>query len=322
MNRVIDMYFVYSEDFFLMNQKIDEIIKKNQNKDNCEIKTFSLTEDDFNDIYDNVTNFSFFSDQTIIVISEAYFVNESKTSFNKNFSLTKLTEMIKNKNPNNIVIFSMNSNKFSKKLKIAKFIEQNCNVIYLKPYDQKQTIDYIIKYLNSKNKKIDNKLANEIYNYLPNDLQTITNELNKLASLSSELDLDIIKNVFAKYHQDDVFMLVDAFISNDISKFIKLYKDYVSINDDIIALISLLETNLTFYRDVLILKQQFLSQQEISSMLNSHPYRVKLAMNNKYNIKQLNDKIKIVYKIFKGIISSEMDKNIIVEYELIKNMGG
>ncbi|MCK8461872.1 DNA polymerase III subunit delta [Mycoplasma capricolum subsp. capricolum] len=316
------MYFFYSEDIFLLNNQIKKTIKELQQKDQYDVLSFSLIEDDFNTIYDNVTNLNFFSSKSIIVISDAYFVTEIKTNFNKNYSLNKLEIMLKNFNPNNVIIFTLNSNKFSKKLKIAKYIESNFNVKYLSLWDEKQTIKYIIDYLKSKNKIIDINLANQIYNLLPNDLQIITNEINKLANLKSELNIDIIKTNLNKYHNEDIFKLVDAFINNNIDKFIKLYHDYILLNDDIIGLISLLDTNLSFYRDVVILKKQFKSEEQISTILKSHIYRVKLAVKNSYDINTLNDKIKIVYKIYKGIINWNINKKTLVEYMLIKNMKG
>ncbi|WP_434343405.1 DNA polymerase III subunit delta [Mycoplasma sp. 06067-C1-B144P-99-0482-3] len=316
------MYFFYSEDIFLLNNQIKKTIKELQQKDQYDVLSFSLIEDDFNTIYDNVTNLNFFSSKSIIVISDAYFVTEIKTNFNKNYSLNKLEIMLKNFNPNNIIIFTLNSNKFSKKLKIAKYIEFSFNVKYLSLWDEKQTIKYIIDYLKSKNKIIDINLASQIYNLLPNDLQIITNEINKLANLKSELNIDIIKTNLNKYHNEDIFKLVDAFINNNIDKFIKFYHDYILLNDDIIGLISLIDINLSFYRDVVILKKQFKSEEQISTILKSHIYRVKLAVNNSYDINTLNDKIKIVYKIYKGIINWNINKKTLVEYMLIKNMKG
>ncbi|WFQ90575.1 DNA polymerase III subunit delta [Mycoplasma feriruminatoris] len=316
------MYFFYSEDIFLLNNQVKQTIKELQQKEQYDVISFSLIQDDFNNIYDNVTNFNFFSSKSIIVINDAYFVTEIKTNFNKNYSLNKLEIMLKNINKNNVIIFTLNSDKFSKKLKIAKYIESNFTTKHLESWTEKQTINYIINYLKNKDKNIDLNLATYIYNLLPNDLQIITNEINKLANLKSDLNLEIIKSNFSKYYNEDIFKLVDAFINNDINLFIKLYRDYILLNDDIIGLISLLDSNLSFYRDVMILKNQFKTDQDISSILKSHIYRVKLAIKNSYDINLLNDKIKIVYKIYKGIINWNINKKTIVEYMLIKNMKG
>ncbi|WFQ93930.1 DNA polymerase III subunit delta [Mycoplasma feriruminatoris] len=316
------MYFFYSEDIFLLNNQVKQTIKELQQKDQYDVISFSLIQDDFNNIYDNVINFNFFSSKSIIVINDAYFVTEIKTNFNKNYSLNKLEIMLKNINKNNVIIFTLNSDKFSKKLKITKYIESNFTTKHLESWTEKQTINYITNYLKNKDKNIDLNLATYIYNLLPNDLQIITNEINKLANLKSDLNLEIIKSNFSKYYNEDIFKLVDAFINNDINLFIKLYRDYILLNDDIIGLISLLDSNLSFYRDVMILKNQFKTDQDISSILKSHIYRVKLAIKNSYDINLLNDKIKIVYKIYKGIINWNINKKTIVEYMLIKNMKG
>ncbi|SYV96103.1 DNA-directed DNA polymerase, partial [Mycoplasma putrefaciens] len=192
MNRVIEMYFIYSEDCFLLKERINKIIKQITQTNQVEVQNFSLIEDDFDDIYQSVTNLSFFNDKNVIVINDAYFVSESKVNFNKNFSITKLEQMLKKYNPNNLIIFTMNTNNFSKRLKIAKFIEQHCNLEYLKPFDQRKIIAYITNYLKQQNKTIDRNLAFQIYQYLPNDLQIITNELNKLASLEQAITIDLV----------------------------------------------------------------------------------------------------------------------------------
>nr|WP_237023588.1 hypothetical protein [Mycoplasma mycoides] len=54
------MYFFYSEDIFLLNNQIKKTIKELQQKDQYDVLSFSLIEDDFNTIYDNVTNLNFF----------------------------------------------------------------------------------------------------------------------------------------------------------------------------------------------------------------------------------------------------------------------
>ncbi|WP_027063221.1 DNA polymerase III subunit delta [Mesoplasma seiffertii] len=315
------MNFLYSLDYFLLTKATNKLIKAvNQNND-YEILKFSLIEDDFNQIWDNINTFSLFETKKIIVIKDCWFVNEEKVALHKSFNLEKFETMLKNANPETILIFTLNSDKFSKKLKIAKLVNQLMKVEKLELMSDETIIKYIKTFFAKANVNLDQNLATYICQALPNDMQVINNELNKLVNISQPLTVEIIKNTLTRYLENDIFEISNCFIKNDINNFLKLYKQYLLLNDDLFGLIGLIAANVSFIRDVKILKSAHKTNEEVATILNAHPYRVKLAIsNNSSNIGQLNDKIEMLYKIHKSILNGKFEVTILPEYEFVKNM--
>ncbi|AUF83595.1 DNA polymerase III subunit delta [Mesoplasma syrphidae] len=315
------MNFIYSLDYFLLTKATNKLIKTINKNDEYEVLKFSLIEDDFNQIWDSINTFSLFENKKIVLVRDCWFVNEEKVTLHKSFNLEKLEAMLKNANPETILIFTLNSDKFSKKLKIAKTINQLMQVEKLELMSEQTIIKYITTFFAKANVNLDRKLATYIYQNLPNDMQVINNELNKLVNLSQPLTCEVIKNNLTRYLENDIFEISNCFIKNDIDGFLKLYKQYLLLNDDLFGLIGLIGANVSFIRDVKILRMTRKSSSEIATILNAHPYRIKLAIsNNSSKISQLNDKIEVLYKIHKSILNGKFEVSVLPEYEFVKNM--
>lgn len=315
------MNFIYSADYFLLTKAANKLIKAFNKNDDYEVLKFSLIEDDFNQVWDTINTFSLFQSKKIIVIKDCWFVNEDKVALHKSFNLEKLDAMLNNSNPETILIFTLNSNKFSKKLKIAKLVNEKMKVEKLELMSDETITKYIMTFFTKANIPLDARLATYIKQSLPNDMQVINNELNKLVNLTEPLSEEVIKNTLTRYLENDIFEISNCFIKNDINNFLKLYKQYLLLNDDLFGLIGLIASNVSFIRDVKILKTMHKSSDEIAAILNTHPYRIKLAILNKTNnINQLNDKIELLYKIHKNILNGKFEVSILPEYEFVKNM--
>ncbi|PPE04526.1 DNA polymerase III subunit delta [Entomoplasma ellychniae] len=314
------MHFIYSSDHFLLSKTLNKLLKQLNNDQSYEVEKFSLIYNNLNEIYNSLVTISLFGYKKIIIIEDAWCFTEEKVTLNKSYSEEFIYQII-DSITDNIVIFTLNTDKISKRLKLSKYIEQKAELIHIKKMDDSQVIQYVKTFLFKQGKQIDLETATYLYNKVPNDMQSLSNELNKLSNLEViEINKQTINANISKYIENDVFELAESFVKNDNKKFINLYKDYLLINDDIIGLIALIHTNLVFFRDVKILKEKLLSKEEIISSLKAHPFRVKLALSNNLNVASLNKKIKLIYTIQKGIINQNIDKENIAEYLFIKNM--
>ncbi len=150
-------------------------------------------------------------------------------------------------------------------------------------------------------------------------MQVFTNEINKIISLRKKVTKNLINEITSKYNNFDSFQIANCFISNDIKTFLKQWSSYMEINNDIFSFLALLASNLITLRNIILLKEERMSNSEIASVLGANPYRIsKLLEQNKLNIKQINDKIKLLYLLEKNIKSGVFDNKIIPEIELLK----
>ncbi|AGR42166.1 DNA polymerase III subunit delta [Spiroplasma diminutum] len=313
------MFFIYSNDNFLIKKQVDKLIQKINLEKEYDIFEYSLIDDAIPSILEEINTYSIFSSKKIIIINDCWFVNESKVKLHKTYDV-KFVEQILNSTNNEVeIILTLNSDKFSKKLKIAKLTESNCKLLKLDEptVDQKRQI--ILMKMQSADIEYDLEAIELFIDKLPNDMQVFSNEINKLIVLNKKIDIPLINEITTKYNSFDTFQLANCFISNDIKTFLKQWSSYMEINNDIYSFLALLANNLISLRNILLYRQKRVNNSEIASILSINPYRItKLLEENKLDISQINDKIKVLYLLEKNIKSGIYDNKIIPEIELLK----
>jgi len=318
------MFFVYSKDLFLLNKQVQKIITKiNSANDETELISYSWIHDQGEKIYDEIFTPSFFDTKKIIIIKDAFFLTEKKKE--KNWIENDIEIINKILNSNNLlpeIIFTLNEDKISNKLKITKEFQKKVNVIKINELSRDDIVKFVTKKFNDNNQIIFPENVEYFINKLPSDMSIIVNELTKILNLNvKEITKEIIDYNLTKYFENDVFKLSEYFLVNDIENFVIGFRNYYSLSSDLVAFFSLLNSNLTILRDSLILKKQGKSHDEIATLLNTHPFRIKtLVAKNILNINQINGKIIVLYKLNKlwtnGVINSLTN----IELELVKNM--
>ncbi|ALD66449.1 DNA polymerase III subunit delta [Spiroplasma cantharicola] len=313
------MFFVYSNDNYLIKKQIDKLSQKANTDGEYEIFEYSLIDDSILKIIEEINTYSIFSTKKIIIINDCWFVNESKVKLHKDYDV-KYVEQILNKNNSEVeVIMTLNSDKFSKKLKIAKLTDEKCKMLKLDEPNLVQKKAIVTKKLENAKIEFDSDSIEIFLDKLPNDMQVFTNEINKIIALRKKVTKKLIDEITSKYNNFDSFEIANCFISNDIKTFLKQWSSYMEMNNDIFSFLALLASNLVTLRNIILLKEEKMSNSEIASTLGANPYRIsKLLEQNKLNIKQINDKIKLLYLLEKNIKGGIFDNKIIPEIELLK----
>ncbi|AUM62696.1 DNA polymerase III subunit delta [Spiroplasma monobiae] len=313
------MFFIYSNDNFLIKKQVEKLIQKANINGDYEIFDYSLIDDPISSIIEEINTYSIFSTKKIIVINDCWFVNESKVKLHKSYDVKLVEQILNSENKEVEIIMTVNSDKFSKKLKIAKLTEEKSKILKLDEPTVEQKKQIVIKKLENDHISYQKDALDLFIERLPNDMQVFTNEINKILSLKKELTVDLVNEITTKYNNFDTFEIANCFISNDVNTFLKQWSSYMEMNNDIFSFLALLASNLVTLRNVLLFKEKRMNNSEIASILVVNPYRVsKLLEQNKLNINQINDKIKVLYLLEKNIKGGIYDNKIIPEIELLK----
>ncbi|QBQ07718.1 DNA polymerase III subunit delta [Spiroplasma gladiatoris] len=313
------MFFIYSEDLYLINKQIEKLISKINTNNDYEIYKYSLIDNSLNGIFNQINTYSLFFNKKIIIINDCWFVNETKVSLNKDYNKDIIEKIIANNNPDVEIIFTLNSDKFSKKLKITKTIESQMKVLKLEKPDYNKKIEYLTKKLNNANITFDNIALNYFIDNVDDNMYLITSEIDKLILLNKHISIDLVKNSITKSLQYNIFELAESFIKLDLNSFLKNWSNYIELNSNIIGFLSLLTSQFCVLRDSIILKNQNKDINNIASILGQNPYRIKKLMSeNRINIKKINDTIKMLYILEKNFKNGQVDNKIIPELEFIK----
>ena len=316
------MYLVYSVDHFLLKKQVEKIVKKQLLE--SEIQVYSWIDDNLQRIYEDVNTVGFFTQHKTIIINDCLFLTsqtlDEKKYPNKNQKELML-KILASKNDQTTVIFSVEIDKISTKTKLAqKFIDE-CQVIQVPLLDDAQLQTYVSQRLQTRKKKITEQHIKYFLTMMPNDLVAINHEIEKFLALqTSVIDRNIIEQNVCKYREVNIFNLAEAFINEQSKAFILQLSDYFELNNDFMSLIYLLASELVFTRDCFLLQQQQKSSQTIATLLNAHPYRIKMTFK-KYkhlDIDTLNDKILVLYHLNSLLVQGSINPEIIAKLELIK----
>lgn len=300
----MNLYLFYGNNKTIINNKINNIVDKYNIVENNIIK-YDL-EDNLDNIIEEASMISLFGDTKLIIIN---------TTFKEELDIDKLEDYLKNYNTNSYLVFVSND-KVDTRRKLYKLITKYGTV-----EDVSNDNNYIRSYIKEyiKDYKID---INYFLSKVNDDLDNIKNELDKLMLYkledknitNNDIDDLVISNI-----EDDIFALTDSVINRNIDRSLELYNKFMEKNYEPIYIIGLLGNQFTLLYQVKKLYNMGKNNNDIASILNVHPYRVKLAIQNSYYYTE-SDLIKYIYKLAnldKDIKTGNIDKTLGLELFLI-----
>lgn len=300
----MNLYLFYGNNKTIINNKINNIVDKYNIVENNIIK-YDL-EDNLDNIIEEASMISLFGDTKLIIIN---------TTFKEEIDIDKLEDYLKNYNTNSYLVFVSND-KVDTRRKLYKLITKYGTV-----EDVSNDNNYIRSYIKEyiKDYKID---INYFLSKVNDDLDNIKNELDKLMLYkledknitNNDIDDLVISNI-----EDDIFALTDSVINRNIDRSLELYNKFMEKNYEPIYIIGLLGNQFTLLYQVKKLYNMGKNNNDIASILNVHPYRVKLAIQNSYYYTE-SDLIKYIYKLAnldKDIKTGNIDKTLGLELFLI-----
>lgn len=277
-----NLYFIEIDNFELLDIKVGEILKSNNlSRDNLII--YDMEEVNVSNAIMDLDTYSLFNERKVVLCKNSVFLSSSKSEIDHDIEL--LEKYLNNPNPDNILIISVN--KSDGKKNIVKLVKEKCQVIEVKVDPFSYVKDYIKGY----------NVSDDTIRYLiintTEDISHIKNELDKLMELKfdekeitkKDIDLIMIKRI-----DSNIFDLIDAIISKNKEKSLKIYNEMTNYGEDIFKIFVSLSNQIRLIYQVKILKN--LTNEEIAQQL-------KLK-----NIKQVNA---IRYKIDKYTSTELLD---------------
>lgn len=269
-------YIIESNDYVVINTKIDEILKNNKLSKDMIIK-YDLFETPISVAIEDLDTYNFLSSNKVIVCDNAYFLGTAKKKGAIVHDEEMLEKYLNNPSEDNILILICE--KVDTRKKIVKLIDKK----YI--LNGEVTIEDIIK-KHLEDYKMDIKTIRYLINYCDNDNERIINELEKLKCYKledKEITIDDINTAVLKLNGDNIFVLIDSIIQKNKTKAFGVAKELMSKGEDISKItIMLADQFRLMYQTKVFLSERY-NQDEIASKLKIHPYRVKLAIEKGYN---------------------------------------
>ena len=239
------IYIISGSDSYLIDQKLNEIIKQNKDADVIKVdasgKTFSYYE-----VLDSIGSVGLFASSSIVLVKDPSIL---KSKVDNDLSVEQLIEYCKKPIYENVLVFYTYENDFKKTLKTYKDISKNADVIELK-VDPKNFYSLCLDVAKKYSFKLDNNCFNIVYKACNNSLTLFKQNMDILELYPDKITGDVVDTLLISSNEENVFNLINALTNKKVSDSIYFAKRILSNDSNINGLISLLAGQLRFLYEV------------------------------------------------------------------------
>lgn len=311
-----NFYLLYSGDGAILNKEINDLEKKLDISDN-DIIYYNI--DDVDGIINEASTIGMFSLNKFIIINMDSYFKDKKDIPNINL----LENYFDSYNSNSYLVFVCNSDSIDSRKKIVNLIKKYGIVKKLEVNDNYLN-DYVNNYLKDNGYKINNGDVVYFINRVGNNINNVTNELDKLMLYKindkiinrNDIDLLTVENI-----DDSIYDLVNCILKNDNEKAIKLYNNFINNGMDVNQIVAIIAAQIRLLYQVKRLYNSGKSNDEIAKILEfKSVYRVKYLLSDSYYYSE-SDLVKYLSKladIDNAIKTSNGDGNMLMQLFIVK----
>ncbi len=311
-----NFYLLYSGDGAILNKEINDLEKKLDISDN-DIIYYNI--DDIDGIINEASTIGMFSLNKFIIINMDSYFKDKKDIPNINL----LENYFDSYNSNSYLVFVCNSDSIDSRKKIVNLIKKYGIVKKLEVNDNYLN-DYVSNYLKDNGYKINNGDVVYFINRVGNNINNVTNELDKLMLYKindkiinrNDIDLLTVENI-----DDSIYDLVNCILKNDNEKAIKLYNNFIDNGMDVNQIVAIIAAQIRLLYQVKRLYNSGKSNDEIAKILEfKSVYRVKYLLSDSYYYSE-SDLVKYLSKladIDNAIKTSNGDGNMLMQLFIVK----
>ncbi|AXE60691.1 DNA polymerase III subunit delta [[Mycoplasma] phocae] len=315
------MYLIKGNENYFIKLEINKIIEKLKKEHNdLEIYNFYQLIN-LEELSDAIFNSDMFNTPKVIIIENAdFFNNKIKTNPNE---INEFLSLIKNQVEDCTIIFTQDIQKYDKNFAPSntfKAIEKEATVIEANKIPDRDLAAYIKKMVLAKKGTIDEFALSQFLVMVPNDMSLISSEIDKLLLQNNHITETMIINSSVASSTNIDFSFTDAILKQLPPHIIMLhYNEQLNYGISPTQIISQIANILVTAKNIAIFRSNHFTQEEISTELNMHIYRVKLFQDfiNKFTTTKLNFLIQELAKLELEIKKGNTDEILALKWFML-----
>jgi len=311
------LYLLFGKQRYLIEKETNRIIKDNDISA-LNISRYNLETAELNDILEDASTFSLFSDKKIVIVDNSFIFSTIKSK--KEIETDELEKYLDNPNPDTIIIFISNDENINNVKKVVKKIKKIGKVIEFNDNDTSK--DSLIKE-QFKGYKIDLDALKLFEDRVGSDLSVIQNEIDKIKIYKDDdknITKEDIENLIVKRYEIDIFDFIDKIIYKKTDEALTMYYEMLKFNEEPIKIISILADNFRLMYQAKELSKTGYNNFDIGNILEENPYRMKyvLIKSKEYTSERLLKLIDDLADLDLNIKTGKIDKELGLELFIIK----
>ncbi len=299
-------YLIEGSDYISINNKISEIIKKNNFSD-ASISKYDLSEDLLEEVIEDLNTYGLFSDKKIVIINN---FDKMDPDINRVEKLLKYVE-----NSSSLNLLFVVSDKYDDRKKIIKDLKKKMEFIKVSSDPVEFTKNCLKGY------KVEDGVITLLVNNTLGDISRLYNECNKLKIykindkyISKE---DVLELAVKKLGDstDITFQFSRSLAEKDKKKALSLYQELLDYQIEALSIIGLLAGQFRIMFQVKVLEEENMRNDEIAKTLNEKSYRITKTreLTRYYSKRELLDLMIKLEDIDLKIKTTSVDANTLVQ---------
>lgn len=306
------VYLLYGEEGYLKKQYKDKMIKAICGDDTMNYSYFEGKGIDVKEIIGISETLPFFADYRLIVVENSSLFKSAND---------ELSSYISGVPESTVIVFV--EEEVDKRNKLFKYVKDNGYAVEMAKQTTATLQKWIIGILNSNKKKITESTMNVFIERVGNDMENISNELEKLICYIGDkeiIELEDVVNICTEQIVSRIFDMIDALGYKNRTKALNIYYDLIANKESPVLILFMLTRQFNIMLQVSELQKSGIDSKKIAEKMGLAPFIVTKTIrqigNFKYNkIKEaLNEGVELEEKVKSG----NMVDKIAVEMLLIK----
>ncbi|MEO1054823.1 MAG: DNA polymerase III subunit delta [Bacteroidota bacterium] len=227
-----------------------------------------------NAVLTHAKRFPMMSERQVVIVKEAQDISD----LNKEVGQKMLIDYLNNPVPSTILVFCHKYKALDKRKALAKVVDKQAVLVSSKKLYDNQVPDWVTTYMDSKGFPIDPKARQLLADYIGNDLERLSNEIDKMLINFTEkvtIDSQSIQKYIGISKDYNVFELQKALGTKNVIKANQIVNYFVA-NPKKNPIIPIIAVLYSFYSKLLIAYHaKDKSEKNLASQLKVSPYFVK-----------------------------------------------
>ena len=313
-----NIYLLYGEEGYLRRYYKNRLVEAIASGDTMNVAIYDENNMDVSQMIDFALTMPFFAEYRLVVINESNIFSETKGGKAQKEELAEFFTNVPES-----TIFVISEQKVDKRSKLFKTVSKVGYACELKPMENASLQKWIAQALAKDKKKITGNDADYLIGRVGNDMELLSNEIEKLVCYIGERDVvtaEDIENVCTKTIPADIFKLVDSISAKDVKSAMKCYNDLISNGEPPQRILYMIirQFNLMLQAKDLVAKGTPI--QELPSMMGEAPFVAKksAAQAKAFKMSELKNDFRYCVDTEKKIKSGRINEQIGLEDIIVR----
>ena len=304
-----EIYLIVGNDPFLIDKEKENIIKMKM-VDSFNVSSYDFADTDPLEILNEMTTISLLGEARIVIIKEPEFLKASYKNIN---IINKFSGYFEQDYSDTITII-ITEEELDKKVLIKSILLKKATVVNVANITGDDLNTWVKNDFNKDGYNIEDSAVLELIERTEGDIMTLNNEIEKikLYQTDKEVSYQTVKLLVSKNLEDNIFNLLNAFVSSDKKALLSIYEDFMAMNEDEMRIISAIMNKLEeiLYTKVLINRR--MGKDEVAAYFKVKPGRAYYMIQTAKKISDdgVRDLINRITKLDYEIKSGKIDKKL------------